>query len=287
VVSASLTNAGTLGKRMEIVAQKVGFIGAGNMAQALIAGLLERGTLQPQQVAITDINAEQTTKVRERFAVTVAASAGALCQWADVIVLAIKPQVASSVLGEATSTLDENKLLVSICAGLSLATLGDKSGNRARLVRVMPNTPALVGEGATAFAVGPRATDADSVLVDALFAAVGQCVQVPESYLDAVTGLSGSGPAFVMLFIEALADGGVRAGLPRAVALRLATQTVLGSAKLVRDSEQHPGVLKDQVTSPAGTTIEGVACLERGGFRGLVMDAVSAAARRASELSKS
>lgn len=257
------------------------------MAQALVAGLVERGTLQPGQVGVTDPDANQIAKLSSRFPITVLEDAAQLAVWADVIVLAVKPQVAAAVLGAVQGVMSGSKLLVSICAGISLATLGEKSGDVAKLVRVMPNTPALVGEGATAFALGARTTHADSQLVDALFSAVGECVQVPESYLDAVTGLSGSGPAFVMLFIEALADGGVRAGLPRAVALRLATQTVLGSAKLVRDGNQHPGVLKDQVTSPAGTTIEGVACLERSGFRGAVIDAVSAAARRAAELSKS
>lgn len=272
---------------MQIVTSKVGFIGAGNMAQALVAGLIERGTLQPAQVGVFDTDANQLRKVKARFLVTQLDSAASLADWADVVVLAVKPQVAASVLNIASTALSSDKLLVSICAGISLASLAERGANQARLVRVMPNTPALVGEGATAYALGQRTTEADGELVSALFAAVGQCVQVPESYLDAVTGLSGSGPAFVMLFIEALADGGVRAGLPRAVALSLATQTVLGSAKLVRESAEHPGVLKDQVTSPAGTTIEGVACLERGGFRGLVMDAVTVAARRATELSKS
>jgi pyrroline-5-carboxylate reductase len=278
---------GSLKKRMNNLAHKVGFIGAGNMAQALIAGLIERGTLAPSDVGITDTDPHQMSKVQARFSVTPLDSAASLVAWADVVVLAVKPQAVASVLGAVAGVLDATKLLVSICAGISLSTLAEKSSDRARLVRVMPNTPALVGEAATAFSLGSRATTADGELVDALFSAVGQSVQVPESYLDAVTGLSGSGPAFVMLFIESLADGGVRAGLPRPVALQLATQTVLGSAKMVRDGGQHPGVLKDQVTSPAGTTIEGLACLERGGFRGLVIDAVTAAALRASDLSKS
>lgn len=272
---------------MKTLAQKVGFIGAGNMAQALISGLVERGTVTPTQLGITDTDPSQMDKVSHRFPVTRFDSAMGLVEWADVVVLAVKPQVASAVLGALSTALGPDKLLVSICAGISLTGLAEKGAHAARLVRVMPNTPALVGEAATAFAMGPRTSELDVELVDSLFTAVGQCVQVPESYLDAVTGLSGSGPAFVMLFIEALADGGVRAGLPRAIALRLAAQTVLGSARLVRDGGQHPGVLKDQVTSPSGTTIEGVACLERGGFRGLVIDAVTAAAKRASELSKS
>ncbi len=179
---------------MKILAQKIGFIGAGNMAQALIAGLVERGTLHAAQVGVTDTDANQTNKVGARFPVVRLDGAQALVEWADVVVLAVKPQVAPSVLAAAAVALGPTKLLVSICAGISLATLGEKAGNTARLVRVMPNTPALVGEAATAFALGARTTESDGELVESLFSAVGQCVQVPESYLDAVTGLSGSGP---------------------------------------------------------------------------------------------
>lgn len=268
------------------MAKRIGFIGAGNMAQALIAGLLRGGAL-PESIRVVDPEPTQREKVKADYGVTHAADATELAIWADVLILAVKPQVAANVLRSAASALSADKLLISICAGLSLATIESEAGSAARYIRTMPNTPALVGEGATALSAGPRATSADVAFAEQLFGSVGQCSVVPESYLDAVTGLSGSGPAFVMLVIEGLADGGVRAGLPRSIALKLATQTVLGSAKLVRETNQHPGVLKDQVTSPAGTTIEGVATLERGGLRGLLIDAVTAAAKRASELGKS
>jgi pyrroline-5-carboxylate reductase len=267
------------------MSKRIGFIGAGNMAQALIAGVLRSG-VAPESIRIVDPEPGQREKVKATYGVSHADEAGQLAAWAEVLILAVKPQVAGVVLRGAASALTADKLLISVCAGVSLAAIESHAGSAARYIRSMPNTPALVGEGATALAAGPRVTSEDLVFAEQLFSSVGQCSVVPESYLDAVTGLSGSGPAFVMLVIEGLADGGVRAGLPRAVALKLATQTVLGSAKLVRETQQHPGVLKDQVTSPAGTTIEGVATLERGGLRGLLIDAVTAAAKRAAELGK-
>src|SRR5690606_30816201 len=212
------------------------------------------------------------------------ASNAELVAWADCVVLAVKPQVVNAALSGCAAYFGTTKLLISLCAGTTTAAIEQLLGTTARVVRAMPNTPALVGEGATAVAPGSSATDADMTYAQHLFASAGTCVRVPEAYMDAVTGLSGSGPAFVMLVIEAMADGGVRAGLPRNIALQLATQTVLGAAKLVRETGEHPGVLKDRVTSPAGTTIEGVSVLERGGLRGVVADAVVAAARRATEL---
>ncbi len=256
------------------------------MAQALIAGVL-RGGASPDAIRVVDPEPGQRAKVKDTYGVEHATDAAELSTWAEVVILAVKPQVAAAVLRSAASALTGDKLLISVCAGVSLATIESHAGSAARYIRSMPNTPALVGEGATALAAGPRVTAQDLAFAEQMFSSVGQCSVVPEVYLDAVTGLSGSGPAFVMLVIEGLADGGVRAGLPRAVALKLATQTVLGSAMLVRETQQHPGVLKDQVTSPAGTTIEGVATLERGGLRGLLIDAVTAAAKRAAELGKS
>lgn len=267
------------------MSKRIGFIGAGNMAQALIAGLTSSG-VTPESIRVVDPEPSQREKVKATYGVSHVDSASELAGWADVILLAVKPQVAAVVLRAAAPALSADKLLISICAGISLATLESHGGGAARYIRSMPNTPALVGEGATALAAGPRTTAADVAFAEQLFTSVGRCSVVAESYLDAVTGLSGSGPAFVMLVIEGLADGGVRAGLPRHIALELATQTVLGSAKLVRETKQHPGVLKDQVTSPAGTTIEGVATLERGGLRGLLIDAVTAAAKRATELGR-
>lgn len=267
------------------MSKKIGFIGAGNMAQALLAGLL-RGGAPAASIRVVDPEPTQREKVRATYGVSHLDDAPTLAEWADVIILAVKPQAAVPVLQSVAAVLTADKLLISVCAGVSLTTLTSHGGSATRYVRAMPNTPALVGEGATAIAMGRGATETDVHFAEQMFGSVGQCTTVPESYLDAVTGLSGSGPAFVMLMIEGLADGGVRAGLPRPIALKLATQTVLGSAKLVRETKEHPGVLKDQVTSPGGTTIEGVATLERGGLRGLLIDAVTAAAKRAAELGR-
>ena len=266
------------------MSKKVGFIGAGNMAQALVAGIVERAGLAADLVRVADPDAAQCQRLQAQFGIRAEASNEALISWADCIILAVKPQVVQAALQGGESAFTSDKLLISLCAGVTTDKLEALLGGQARVVRAMPNPPALVGEGATAVAGGAHATQADVQYAIQTFTSVGTCVSVPESQMDAVTGLSGSGPAFVMLIIEAMADGGVRAGLPRAVSLQLATQTVLGAAKLVRESGEHPGVLKDRVTSPAGTTIEGISVLERGALRGTIVEAVSAAARRSKEL---
>jgi pyrroline-5-carboxylate reductase len=202
-----------------------------------------------------------------------------------VVVLAVKPQLLAKVLAEIKDLARASHLIISIAAGVTLAAL-ETPLPEARVIRVMPNSPALVGAGMTCLAPGSRATAEDLALASELFNAVGQTAVVEEKLMDAVTGLSGSGPAFVALFIEALADGGVKAGLPRTLAHMLALQTVLGSAKLCHEEELHPAKLKDMVASPAGTTIEGLHVLESGGFRGLVMSAVAAAAARSKELGR-
>lgn len=203
---------------------------------------------------------------------------------ADVIFVAVKPQYVAPVLREVRQFLGPQHIIISIAAGITLSALKEAAGDDARLVRVMPNTPCLVGETAAAMCLGGRATDEDAELVRTLFLAVGKIYRVDEKLLSAVTGLSGSGPAYVFLMIEGLADGGVRAGLPRDIAQQLAAQTVLGSAKMVLETGKHPGVLKDMVTSPAGTTIAGVHELERAGVRAAFINAVHCAAMRADEL---
>jgi pyrroline-5-carboxylate reductase len=201
-------------------------------------------------------------------------------------VLAVKPQTMPALMAEIRPELTPGHLVISVAAGVSLASLRAGLGDAPRLARVMPNTPALIGAGASAYCLAPGTTAADEAQLLACLEAVGLAVPVPESQLDAVTGLSGSGPAFVFLVIEALADGGVRAGLPRALAQRLAAQTVLGAAQLVLHTGQHPGQLKDEVASPGGTTIAGIHALERGGLRAALIDAVDAAARRSAELAR-
>jgi pyrroline-5-carboxylate reductase len=201
-----------------------------------------------------------------------------------VLVLAVKPQLADDVLRMYQPHLKEDHLVISIMAGVPLVALADLLGRSRRLIRVMPNTPSLVLAGATAFSLNDQATLKDRDVATALFSAVGSCVEVPEGLLDAVTGLSGSGPGYVLTFIEAMIDGGVSAGLPRPVAEQLVLQTVYGSAKLVMESGEHPAVLKGKVTSPGGTTIAGLQVMEEGALRGVVMAAVGAATRRSREL---
>jgi len=264
----------------------IGFLGAGQMATALARGWAAAGLLDPARSLASDPYAAARDRFTSATGVRAVAGNAEVAAGADLLVLAVKPQTMAAVLAEVRPVVSPRHLVVSIAAGVTLGQLAAGLGGDARLVRVMPNTPCLVGASAAGFAAGPAATPADTALVARLFGAVGKAVAVPEPLLDAVTGLSGSGPAFVYVLIEALADGGVRAGLPRDVALTLAAQTVLGAAKMVLDTGTHPAALKDAVASPGGTTIAGLHALERAGFRAAAMDAVDAAARRATELGK-
>ena len=264
----------------------VGFVGAGQMATALAAGWSRAGLLDPARSRASDPHPDARAKFEQTTGVKAAEGNAEVAAAADVLVLAVKPQVMPGALAELRPHLEARHLVVSIAAGVTLEALAAGLGRDVRLVRVMPNTPCLVGASASGYAAGPAATPEDVALVGTLFGAVGTAVAVPERLLDAVTGLSGSGPAFVYVIIEALADGGVRAGLPRDVAQTLAAQTVLGSAKMVLETGQHPGALKDAVASPGGTTIAGLHALERAGLRAALMDAVTAAADRARELGR-
>lgn len=205
----------------------------------------------------------------------------------DVVFIAVKPQYVSLVLKEVRPVMKAGTVIVSIAAGVTLESLKDAAGEDAKIIRVMPNTPCLVGETASAMCLGGKADDADAEVVKKLFDAVGTIYRVDEKMFSAVTGLSGSGPAYIFVMIEALSDGGVKAGLPRDIATKLAAQTVLGSAKMVLETGKHPGVLKDMVTSPAGTTIAGVHELEKAGVRNAFINAVTGAAARSDELAKS
>ncbi|HEY7310449.1 MAG TPA: pyrroline-5-carboxylate reductase [Gemmataceae bacterium] len=262
---------------------RIGFLGAGRMATALAKGWLQAGLVRADGCRASD----PLPQARQAFTAETGCPAAAdnreIVAASDLLVLAVKPQSMAALLEE-IRPLNKGRLIVSIAAGITLTQLGDGLGSSCRLVRVMPNTPCLVGTSASGYSPGENATAEDVGLVDRLLNAVGVAFRLPEHLLDAVTGLSGSGPAFVYLMIEALSDGGVRVGLPRDVATALAAQTVLGSAKMVLETQSHPGVLKDMVASPGGTTIAGLHALERAGVRGALMDAVEAATRRAVEL---
>lgn len=262
----------------------IAFIGAGNMAEALVKGLLHAHVAEPREIVCADRRDERGPELIQRYGVHFTASNVDAVRRADIVVLSVKPQIMRKVLEEIAPALDERKLVISIAAGVPIAAIERKVGHGVRIIRTMPNTPALVGAGATALVAGEHATADDLRQARALFDAIGRSVVVDEPLLDAVTGLSGSGPAYIFLVIEALSDAGVKVGLPRTTAQDLAAQTVLGSAKLLLETGEHPGRLKDQVTSPGGTAIAGLHTLEAGGLRTTLMNAVEAATRRSREL---
>lgn len=263
---------------------RLGFLGAGNMAGALIKALLNAGATAPNQILVSDVREDRLEALQQQFGIGATTDNAQVVRFADVLVLSVKPQVVDKVLPALVDNLRPETLVVSIVAGVRLAALEARLPEGARLIRTMPNTPAMVLAGATAIAPGTFASQEDVGVAKALFKTVGRCVVLDETLLDAVTGLSGSGPAYVMLMIEALADGGVKVGLHRETALMLAAQTVFGSAKLLLETGEHPGRLKDMVTSPGGTAIAGLHTLESGGLRRTLMDAVENATHRAAEL---
>ncbi len=265
--------------------KRLGFLGAGNMTGGLVKGLIQAGVL-PERVIVSDVSEDRRQELHEWHGVTATADNRALVRGCDVLVLAVKPQILSQVLGEVAADVRADQLVVSIAAGIPIASIEGQLPPGSRVVRAMPNAPAMVQAGATAIAAGGHAREDDMRIARELFEAVGKVAVLDEHQLDAVTGLSGSGPAYVMLVIEALADGGVKMGLPRAAAHLLAVQTVLGSASLVVQSGEHPARLKDKVTSPGGTTIAGLHALERGGLRAALIDAVEAATQRSAELGR-
>ena len=266
-------------------AGRVGFLGAGRMATALAKGLIDSGFVPASSV----LGADPHPEARRAFADATGARAterNAEVVAAEVVFLAVKPQQMPGLLRQLAADARHATLFVSVAAGVPIATYTKALGEESRIVRVMPNTPCLVGAGASAYALGGAATPADGDLVRSMLETVGVAVAVPEGLLDAVTGLSGSGPAYAYQIIEALSDGGVRVGLPRDVATKLAAQTVLGAAKMVLETGEHPGALKDAVTSPGGTTIAGLHELERGGLRAALMNAVQVATERSRELGR-
>jgi len=264
----------------------VGFVGAGKMASALAKGFIQGGIVSKAKLIASDPVAS-TRDEFEKLGARSTADNNQVFASSQIIVIAVKPGQVSSVLRQASPHIRDHHLIVSIAAGITLAKLEADLPEGTRVVRVMPNTPALVGASASAYALGSFATDRDAATVQRLLSAVGIALEVKEPLLDAVTGLSGSGPAYAYLMIEALSDGGVAAGLPRDVATRLAAQTLLGSARMVLETGLHPGALKDMVTSPGGTTIDGVHELEKAGLRGALMSAVRVASEKARKLGQS
>ncbi len=264
--------------------KKLGFLGGGNMAAALVRGLCSSKAVAPSDLMASDVKAERLRYLYDTHGIRTTTDNHELVRFADVVVLAVKPQVVDKVLDAIRGDVDQGHLVVSVAAGVPLAAIEARLPPGTRGIRSMPNTPATALAGATAISRGSFATDADMATAEALFAAVGRVVTLDETLLDAVTGLSGSGPAYVMLIIEALADGGVKVGLHRDTALLLAAQTVYGSAKLLLETGEHPGRLKDMVTSPGGTAIAGLHTLESGGLRRTLIDAVETATLRAATL---
>jgi pyrroline-5-carboxylate reductase len=266
--------------------KKIGFVGAGNMAEAMMKGLLHSGVSKPQNVVASDVRKDRLGFIKELFDVSVCEKNEDAVDQADIVVLAVKPQILEPVLLELANHLDASKLIISIAAGVSLATIESHLKKDLRLIRAMPNIAALVLESATAICPGKHASQEDLELAKAVFDSVGKTVTIEEGLMDAVTGLSGSGPAYLFLIIDALADAGVKVGLSRHNALTLSAQTVLGAAKLLIETGEHPGRLKDLVTSPGGTAIAGLHTLEEGGLRTTLINAVEVATRRSGELGK-
>ncbi len=259
-------------------------LGAGNMAGALIRGLLASNSVTKDQITASDVRTDHLKELEAQYGIKTFSDNRELAAASNLVVLAVKPQVIDRVLDQMADAFAPGTLLVSIAAGVPIRSLEERLPEHVHVVRAMPNTAAIALAGATGIAPGARATKADVDDTQAMFAAIGRSVVLDESLIDAVTGLSGSGPAYVMLMIEALADGGVKVGLHRDTALLLAAQTVYGSAKLLLETGEHPGRLKDMVTSPGGTAIAGLHTLESGGLRRTLIDAVDTATKRAVEL---
>ena len=268
--------------------KKLGFIGGGNMAEAMIKGLLSASFIEAKNIFVSEPSEAKRDTLHAEYKIKVSADNRELVKKCDILILAVKPQIFQEVLVDICSLVDSDKLVISIAAGVPISIIddalrGDKN-KKFSIVRTMPNTPALVQEGVTAIASGQHVSKTDVKIAHRIFEAVGRTVDVEEDQLDAVTGLSGSGPAYIFMLIEALSDAGVKMGLSREVSTTLTIQTVLGSAKLARESGKHPGELKDMVTSPGGTTISGLHALEEGSLRTTLMNAVEDATLRSREL---
>jgi pyrroline-5-carboxylate reductase len=264
--------------------KKIAIIGGGKMGSIIAQGLISRKIISGKDLIVTDIDADRRKWLSSELGLQTSGENRAAIKNADIVVLAVKPQNMAQTLQEIAPAIDKSKIVISLAAGITAGFVEGYLAKGVRVVRVMPNTPALVSAGATAVAKGTSATNADIQLARAIFDAVGITVQVEEKLMDAVTGLSGSGPAYCFVIIEALSDAGVQMGLPRELALQLAAQTMLGSAMLCLEGSKHPAQLKDMVTSPAGTTVAGLQALEEGKIRATLLSAVEAATKRSKEL---
>ncbi len=266
---------------MKHTVNTIGFIGAGNMGSAIIARLA--GSMPAEKILVFDTEQQRVLALKNKHGITPVKKAGESCS-ADALVLAVKPDVVPSVLKEIRESLGADTIIVSIAAGVSISSIETILGSDKKIIRIMPNTPSMVGEGMSVITGNKTVTEKDREKIESVFSLIGKVAVLPEKMFDAVTALSGSGPAFVFTFIQALADGGVKMGLPRDKALLLAAQTVLGSATLLMESSEDPITLRSRVASPGGTTIEGIHVLEKSGFSGIVMDAVEAAAVKSKKL---
>jgi len=265
--------------------KKIGFIGSGNMGEALISGLVLSKAAKPENIICSDIAEDLLTEIKNKYNISTTTDNIEVAEKSEIVVYATKPQILGSVLKETASALDQSKLIISIAAGVPLAAIAAGLHKDLRLIRVMPNICAFVKESATAIAAGNFASDDDVALARAIFDSVGETVFIQENILmDAFTGLSGSGPAYIFIIVEAMADAGVKMGLSRKDSLFLSTQTVLGAAKLLLESKEHPGQLKDRVASPGGTAIAGIHTLEQGGLRTTMINAIESATKRSKEL---
>ncbi len=263
----------------------IAIIGTGNMGDALVSGLIGSKSSKPKNIICSDVRRDKLEQIKSRYKVRTTSNNLKAVSEADIVIYAVKPQLMAAVLIETSSKLNMSKLVISIAAGVPLAAMESCIEKNMRLIRVMPNIAAAVKEAATAIAAGEHATQEDIKVAMEIFNSIGKCIFLKENYLmDAITGLSGSGPAYIFLIVDALADAGVKMGLSRQESLFLAAQTVLGSAKLLIETHEHPGQLKDKVTSPGGTAIAGLATLESGGLRTTLINAVEAATNRSKEL---
>ncbi|KAA3612255.1 MAG: pyrroline-5-carboxylate reductase [Calditrichaeota bacterium] len=265
----------------ELNSKSFAFIGAGKMGETLIKGILDSGEVKTEQIIATALHEKQLSRLRERLDISTTLNNIEAVEKADVVLLCVKPQATEGVLAELRRALKPNQIVISIIASVTTPFIEQKLINNVPVVRAMPNTPSLVGAGMTAICGGKFSEKRHLKLTENIFNLIGRTIVLDENYFDSVTGLSASGPAFIYIIIESLAEGGVKAGLPRDVATELAAQTCLGAAKMVIDTKEHPAVLKDNVTTPAGCTIDGILKLEEGGVRVTLIKAIVEAAKRA------